>query len=330
MNIEELKKKIKNPNIEILRFREHSKASEKYIDVVFSYPEQKVKWGGSIPYYYRRTGTFIESNEELAALIDKAYEAVNPKNSLQWIKTELQLWKKEYTNKKITKPFFEALASMQWTCVEHGLPRNPNWARRIQDIKEMGYSLATNTSMACRRCKKNSTHLLLVPLEKGAQTGYEIFSPKLKKRIINVLGGYNAFEGRPTNPASLIPDHKFPEISWDENTREENPDDMTDEQIKAKFQLLDNQRNLEKREACRKVFQTGKRGTLFGIKYYYEGNEDWPKDVPRVGKEAERGWIGTPWYDIEKWRDALNKDIERWKKIEKDYLKMMRDKKFKK
>mgnify|MGYP001608878353 FL=1 len=83
--------------------------------------------------------------------------------------------------------------------------------------------------------------------------------------------------------------------------------------------MLDNQRNLEKREVCRKVFQTGKRGTIFGIKYYYEGDEDWPKNVPKVGKEAEKGWIGTPWYDIEKWRQSLNRDIEKWQKMEKDF-----------
>lgn len=214
---------------------------------------------------------------------------------------------------------------MRWTCVEHALPRNPNFARRTQDIKEMGYSLAMQ-SLFCKKCNKSTTHLLLIPLEKGAETGYEVFSKKLKNKILKVLDGYNAFEGKPTNPASLIPDHKFPEISWDENTKEENPDDMTDDEIRSKFQLLDNQRNLEKREACRKVFQTGKRGTIFGIKYYYEGDENWPDNVPKVGKTAEKGWIGTPWYDIEKWRQSLNRDIERWQKMEKDFEALKKEK----
>ena len=237
MDIHELIKKISNPNIHILEFREHTKASEKYVDVVFSYPEYKLEWHGSIPYYYRRTGTFIETVDDLASLIERAYQSVNHKNSSEWIKTELKLWNEEYTGKRVTKPFFEALSSMKWTCVEHALPRNPNWARRIQDIKEMGYSLATE-NRTCSKCNKSTTHLLLIPLEKGAETGYEIFSNKLKKRIIKVLGSHNAFEGKPTNPASLIPDHKFPEISWDENTKVENPDDMTDEQIKTVEDML--------------------------------------------------------------------------------------------
>ena len=51
----------------------------------------------------------------------------------------------------------------------------------------------------------------------------------------------------------------------------------------------------------------GKRGILFGIKFWYKGTEDWPAGVPRKGIEAEKGCEGCGWYDVEKWRDALNK-----------------------
>jgi hypothetical protein len=84
---------------------------------------------------------------------------------------------------------------------------------------------------------------------------------------------------------------------------------MDDEVIRKKFQLLDNQRNLQKREACRRCYQTNKRGTVFGIKYYYQGNENWPRGVPKRGKEAERGCIGCPWYDLQKWRKSLNQKV---------------------
>lgn len=87
----------------------------------------------------------------------------------------------------------------------------------------------------------------------------------------------------------------------------ENPEDMTDNEIKNKFQLIDNQRNQQKREVCRKCFQSGNRGTLFGINYFYEGTKDWAKDIPTTGKSAEQGCIGCGWYDIEKWREELNK-----------------------
>ena len=310
MNITDIKKHISNKNIEIVGAREHSKASEKYIDVVFSYSNQP-KWDGSIPYFYRRTGLFLESPQEIAQLIEKAYEAVKKENASKWVAAEKKLWAKEYKGKAVTKPFFDKLLNLRWNCVDSDLPPNRNWARRVQDIKEMGYLLATHTRRYNPKLKRNTTQILLVPLEKGPQTGYEVFSSKLRKRIIAVLGSYDAYEGKVRPSNSLLPDHKFPEISWDDKTRVENPDNMSDEEIRAKFQLLDNQRNLEKREACRKVIQTGKLGTIFGIDYYINGNENWPKKIPKVGKASEKGWKLCPWYDIEAWRQSLNKSIKK-------------------
>ncbi len=316
MTIADIQKLIGNKNIKITGARVHSKASEKYIDVIFEYPNQK-KWDGSIPYFYRRTGLFLESPQEIAQLIEKAYEAVKKENASKWVTAEKKLWQKEYKGKGVTKPFFDKLLNLKWNCVDSDLPPNRNWARRIQDIKEMGYILATNTRRYNPKLKRNTTQILLVPLEKGPQTGYEVFSPKLRKRIIEVLGSYDAYEGKVRPSHSLLPDHKFPEISWDDKTRQENPDNMSDEEIRAKFQLLDNQRNLEKREACRRVIQTGKLGTIFGIEYYMNGDENWPTRIPKVGKASEAGWKLCPWYDIEAWRQSLNKFIEENKKKRK-------------
>ena len=86
---------------------------------------------------------------------------------------------------------------------------------------------------------------------------------------------------------------------------------MTDEEIRQKFQLLTNQRNQQKREVCRTCFQTGKRGSLFGIPYYYEGTENWDTSIPQKGKEAEKGCIGCPWYDIQEWRRHLINDLKK-------------------
>lgn len=304
---------IGNPNIKIIGLRLHSKASEKYVDVVFKYPNQKT-WEGSIPYFYRRTGLFLETDKEIADLVKQAYEAVKKENSDKWVATEKKLWKSEYKGKAVTKPFFDKLLNLRWNCVDSDLPANRNWARRIQDIKEMGYILATNTKRFNPKLGKNTTQILLIPLAKGAQTGYEVFSPTLRKRIIKVLGSYDAYEGKFRPSHSLLPDHKFPEISWDKNTRVDNPDDMSDAEIRAKFQLLDNQRNLEKREACRKVVQTGKMGTIFGIEYYINGNDEWPLNIPKIGNKSEAGWKFCPWYDIEAWRNSLNQFIKNKKK----------------
>lgn len=313
MEIQDIQKFINNPNITVVGLRIHSKASEKYVDVIFKYEKQE-DWNGSIPYFYRRTGLFLETEKEVAELVEKAYEAINKENSDSWVSTEKKLWETEYQGKAVTKPFFDKLLNLRWNCIKSDFPANPNWARRIQDIKEMGYILATDTKRFNKKLGKNTTQILLVPLEKGAQTGYEIFSPTLRKRIIKVLGSYDAYEGKVRPSHSLLPDHKFPEISWDENTRVENPDDMTDDEIRAKFQLLDNQRNLEKREACRKVVQTGKLGTIFGIEYYMNESDEWPENIPKIGNKSEEGWKLCPWYDIEAWRKSLNQSIKDKKK----------------
>ena len=86
---------------------------------------------------------------------------------------------------------------------------------------------------------------------------------------------------------------------------------MTDEEIQQKFQLLTNQRNQQKREIFRRCYQTGKRGVIFGIPFYYEGNENWDESIPKTGKDAEKGCVGCPWYDIKKWREELIKTLEK-------------------
>ena len=169
--------------------------------------------------------------------------------------------------------------------------------------------MATDTKIYCPNCKSNKTHLILLPIERGSAegNGYETWSPALRKRIIKVLGGIDVYEGTPN--AHCLPDHKFSEIRWDENTKSENPDSMTDVEIKQKFQLLTKQRNQQKREVCRNCFQTGKRGKLYGIDFYYQGTENWDPSIPQKGKDAEKGCIGCPWYDIAEWKKQVEKKL---------------------
>lgn len=294
-----------NKNIIIRGGRSHTKASEVYIDVEFRYPEEKFVWNGSIPIEYRRTGISAKNENEIAKLLDEMYEFLNPKNYKSWLSDQKKYW--DESNKAITRPIFEALIDFKWKCVHCEIPKNPNWARRFQDIKEFGYTTATHTNMFCSRCKRNTTHLLLLPIPRGGHTGYETWSPQLRKKIMKILGFYDVYEDRKN--MSLLPDHKFPEIRWDENTKEENPDDMSEEEIKKKFQLLSNQRNQQKREVCRYCYQTGKRGYPYNIKFFHAGNENWPKDVPKRGKDAEKGCVGCGWYDLVKWKKKLNEFI---------------------
>jgi hypothetical protein len=201
------------------------------------------------------------------------------------------------------------LSDGKWHCRNCDIS-NPNFARRIQDLKEMGYTLATHVNYHCPVCDNHrSTNLILLPINRVelAGNGYETWSPALRARIIKVLGGIDAYEN--TANKHCLPDHKFSEIRWDDDTKAENPDTMTDDEIRDKFQLLSNQRNQQKREVCRNCFQTGQRGTIFGIPYFYEGGAEWDSSIPTKGKDAEKGCIGCPWYDIETWRQKLKDKI---------------------
>lgn len=297
-----------NPNIKILEreFKKHSKASEAYIHVSFSYPTEKYIWDGWVPVEYRRTGVSIKTNDELVDYLNDVYTQMDPKNIPQWHKEQESFWA-EKKNAQTTKAFYDSLSKGGWQCVECTLPQNPNWARRIQDLKEFGYTLATDTKRYCPTCGANKTHLIMLPIKRGGikGNGYETWSPALRKRIIRVLGGIDVYEN--VQSPHCLPDHKFSEIRWDENTKAENPDTMTDRQIKSKFQLMTNQRNQQKREVCRTCFQTGRRGVIFGIPFFYNGSDMWDETIPTKGKDAEKGCVGCPWYDIARWREELLK-----------------------
>lgn len=51
--------------------RTHSKASEKYVDVIFSYNDQTI-WNGSIPIEYRRSGVELTEQKDIQEYIEKA------------------------------------------------------------------------------------------------------------------------------------------------------------------------------------------------------------------------------------------------------------------
>jgi len=296
--------KVLDSDIKIISFREHGKASEKYIDIEIC-SNGSIVWRGSVPYYYRRTGLFIEKENELAEYLNGIKQYFSVENTNNFIELETKRWNNEMAGKTTTKSFFDILLNMQWNSVDNDLPNNPNWARRIQDIKEFGYTLATDTNKVGKDGSSKSTHILLLPVPKGGTTGYEVMSSAFKKKAIKLLGSINAFEAKKTTTHGLIPDHKFSEIRWDADTKEDN-EDLTDKEIISKFQLLDNQRNQQKREVCRKCFQTNERGIIYGIEYFYAGSKEWDNDIPKVGKEAEKGCIGCGWYDIPTWRESLN------------------------
>jgi hypothetical protein len=284
---------------QIIGKRGHSKASERYVDVIFHY--NAFKWELAIPIEYRRTGLHIEDDDEkeIKKYVESVYEEIHPSKWEKWKQHQKEFWKDR--NADVTKPFFDCLArDFKWKSNQKDLPENTNKQRRIQDIKEMGYTLATKNI-------GREYFTMLLPLKRGGITGYEVWSDQLRDSIISILKGYDAYEGKNVPTHGLLPDHKFPEIRWDEKTKRTASEisKLSATEIQKDFQLINNQRNQQKREACRTCFQTGLRGYPFGIQFYYKGVAQWPKNIPVRGKEAEKGCIGCGWYDLEKWRKEL-------------------------
>lgn len=277
----------------------NAKSSEIYVRTTFV-QDNGFTWESVVPFHIRRSGLFIKTETELSEYLISLKKYFTKESMDSWALEHRQKW--ENSNAKVTKQFFFKLLSFK---EESEFPPNDNPARRIQDIKDEGYTIASIPGRAYKRTKR-----ILLPIPMNNKIGYETFTTQFKNRVIHLLKGVNAFEARTTNMKGLIPDHKFSEIRWDEETKAENSMDMTDEEIIAKFQLLDNQRNQQKREICRRCFQDGKRGIIYGIPFFYKGDINWPKEIPIVGKIAEQGCIGCPWYDIVKWRQELIKALD--------------------
>lgn len=298
MDIEKLQELLQGKGVDVTEWIDNTKASEHYVRARFT-QNDGFGWDTVVPYIDRRSGLNLSSEKELADYLVSIRQYFAKDKMEEWRTREK---KRGLIKGHVTKPFFDILLSFKEE-IER-LPQNNNGARRIQDIKDAGYTVASIPNARGRM-----TSRILLPLPLHAEMGYETFTPQFKARVIRLLKERNAFEARATNKKALIPDHKFSEVRWDDETKGENPAEMTDEEIIQKFQLLDNQRNQQKREVCRRCFQEGLRGTIYGIRYYYKGDQHWDAHIPAKGKAAEKGCEGCPWYDIEEWRRKLNEEI---------------------
>ena len=135
---------------------------------------------------------------------------------------------------------------------------------------------------------------------------------RVVNQIMTVLQRRDIVENTQRTPNELTIDHKFPMIRWDteESRKQTDYTNLTDENIRTRFQLLKKSNgsvnhNLLKSRACERCHSEGKRGTPFGIKFFYSGNENWAGAT----ENDSRGCIGCGWFDFDKWREELNKRI---------------------
>ncbi len=307
MNIAEINRHLANTRINVTGSYIHAKASEAFVEVEITEASGLLVWNGAVPYQYRRTGLHLITEQEIAFYLCGIREHLDLDSVQRWASRERRYWSDNFSQAPVTTPIFHRLLSMDWV-YGHQFPPNPdgnanqNLQRRIQDIKDKGYTVASKREGKIWKRK-------LLPLPRQMAYTYETISSKLRARILSALNAVDVYELSSPNRMGLIPDHKFPEIRWDADTPRNNPNDMPDDEIRAKFQLINNQRNEQKREICRRCFQTGQRGKLFGIDFFYAGGDRWDDNIPQTGAAAEPGCVGCGWYDISAWREALNNRV---------------------
>ena len=139
--------------------------------------------------------------------------------------------------------------------------------------------------------------------------------PRVAIRIIKLLGERDVMSRAVRHPNQLAPHHKLPAMRWspEEAARQADYSDLSDQDIRARFQLLTRSASGNsqlKRQACARCFESGQRGTPTGIEYFYAGGPLWePGD-----KKDPRGCVGCGWYDYSAWRESLNATLHKARK----------------
>lgn len=294
-----------NPNIKTNNFFQIRGMSDYYLSVIFKY-HAKV-WNGCIPIKSKYQGMDIPlTPEDVEAWVLECYTELDPgKNSL-WQNEQRQFWEQKQAYD--TQSVFDALngneALTKWHCRKCGpVPQsNPQSAARIKALKQMGYYIAT-MKMDCATCGGKEFFDLLIRLPRKAADNEKRYSisVSLQNKIKRVLPLKDACFDVTLPVSELIIDHKFPSSRWITGETV-NETSMSEEEIKHKFQLLTNQTNLQKERYCKRCVGTGTRGNFFGIKWYYEGDEQWKG----ASKADENGCVGCCWYDLELWKEKFN------------------------
>lgn len=299
LTAEELTKMVGDKDLKVIGFYDHKKASERYVVVSVASDDGTREW--RLPYYYRRTNVRVDTAAGLVDYVRRCRPRLSAEGIEECKARFGRLAKSTFgRNAGVTLAIFRRLLKNCGGWVWNKDFGNPNPQRRIQDIKERGFTIAT-------KIEAQNTYHMLLPFDVVKAPTYETIPAKVRRAIFAALEGLDAYSGRKSG-ISTLPDHKFPEIRWEKETAESN-EGLTEAEMRRKFQLVPESINQSKREVCRRCFQTGRRGKLSEIDFFYAGGEEWPADVPKTGRSAEAGCVGCFWYDMSAWRDALNELI---------------------
>ena len=199
---------------------------------------------------------------------------------------------------KLLKAFQDNVG--EWTCGYCNSGSNQP-AAIFRELKKRGYvfeEIASNTwakSAFCPVCNANRSHYKLISAEPLADEKPRCsITPKQRKRVLSLLNERDAFSGASITSKPEI-DHKSP---WSRLEKDIDISDLTDDEIKEHFQLLTREHNLLKDRACQHCIINNKRPALFGISFWYEGDDTYQGTC-----------VGCGWYDGNLWRKILNEVI---------------------
>ena len=133
-----------NLTIKYNKLIEHNKASEIYavstLTGLFGAFDNVY-----VPIHYRRTGINInkESPFEITMYLNEVLNEINDNYPFDiWIKEIIKEYKNDHPRSIETFELLSNLSPLKKICIQHNY-RNPNWARRFQDLKEYGLTIST-------------------------------------------------------------------------------------------------------------------------------------------------------------------------------------------
>ncbi|MGN0229245.1 MAG: hypothetical protein ACI4BH_05480 [Muribaculaceae bacterium] len=185
----------------------------------------------------------------------------------------------------------------EWTCALH-TSRSNQPAAIFREIKKRGYEFEEHTPgrwakiKFCPICGQDTSHYKLLNPNPTLSSHERLnIDKKTRQRILNIFEYRDAFTGATISSTPEI-DHKIP---WTRLDSDIDAKMLNDDEIKEHFQLLTREHNLLKCRACDHCKLSNERLPLFGIRFWYDGNEHY-----------EGICNGCGWFDGAVWREKLN------------------------
>ena len=237
------------------------------------------------------------------------------------IESQISDFESKFTKGTKTAGVFEILKDRQWHCREceyrHLNITQIAGGSGIQGLQRGGSNRdglkIDSDNHLCGNCGRTTRHDKWTG-DFNRAVNAKSMPDKFQKRALSLFKYRDIVENSERTAGHLTIDHKFPGIRWTSETKKQQTDyaNMSDADILKHFQLLKKSNgtgshNHLKSRSCEDCFKYGRRGTPFGIKFFYKGGSKWAP----ANKQDPTGCIGCGWYDFDLWRKKLNKSLNR-------------------